>query len=36
MGGQVETFQSTALSRLARISRRVQDTWEDLLLHILQ
>ena len=27
----VETLQTTALLRLARILRRVQDTWEELL-----
>ena len=29
---QVETIQTTALLRLARILRRVQDTWGDFML----
>ena len=29
--GQVETIETTALLRLARILRRVLETWEDLL-----
>ena len=36
VGGQVETIQSTALWRTARILRRVQETWGDLLLLRLQ
>ena len=31
VGGQVETIQTTALLRTARIMRRVLETWEDLL-----
>ena len=31
VGGRVETFQTTALLRTARILRRVQETCEDLL-----
>ena len=31
IGGQVETIQTIALLRLARILRRVLETWEDLL-----
>ena len=31
VGGRVETIQTTALLRTARILRRVQETWEDLL-----
>ncbi len=34
--GQVETIQTTALLRLARILRRVLETWEDLLLFRVQ
>ena len=30
-GGQVETIQTTALLKTARILRRVQETWGDLL-----
>ena len=31
VGGRVETLQTTALLRTARILRRVLETWEDLL-----
>ena len=31
VGGQVETIQTIALLRTARILRRVLETWEDLL-----
>ena len=31
IGGRVETIQTTALLRTARILRRVQETWGDLL-----
>ena len=31
VGGQVETIQTTALFRTARILRRVLETWGDLL-----
>ena len=31
VGGQVETIQMTALLRMARILRQVQETWGDLL-----
>ena len=31
VGGQVETIQTTALLRMARILRRVLETWEDLM-----
>ena len=31
VGGRVETIQTTALSKTARILRRVLETWEDLL-----
>ena len=31
IGGQVETIQTTALLRTARILRRVLETWGDLL-----
>ena len=31
VGGRVETIQTTALLRMARIVRRVQETWGDLL-----
>ena len=31
VGGQVETIQTTALLRTARILRRVQETWGALL-----
>ena len=31
VGGQVETIQTTALLRTARIMRRVLETWGDLL-----
>ena len=31
VGGQVETIQTTALLKTARIPRRVQETWGDLL-----
>ena len=31
VGGQVETIQTTALLRTARILRRVLETWGDLL-----
>ena len=31
IGGRVETIQSTVLLRTARILRRVQETWGDLL-----
>ena len=31
VGGRVETIQTTALSRIARILRRVLETWGDLL-----
>ena len=31
VGGQVETIQTTALLRMARILRRVLETWGDLL-----
>ena len=31
VGGRVETIKMTALSRTARILRRVLDTWRDLL-----
>ena len=31
VGGRVETIQTTALMRTARILRRVLETWEDLL-----
>ena len=31
VGGRVETIQTTALLRMARILRRVQETWGDLL-----
>ena len=31
VGGRVETIQTTALLRTARILRRVQETWGDLL-----
>ena len=31
VGGRVETIQTTALLRTARILRRVLETWEDLL-----
>ena len=31
VGGRVETFQTTALLRTARILRRLLDTWGDLL-----
>ena len=30
-GGRVETIQTTALFRTARILRRVQETWGDLM-----
>ena len=30
-GGRVETIQTTALLKTARIVRRVQETWGDLL-----
>ena len=30
-GGRVETFQTTALLRMARILKRVMVTWKDLL-----
>ena len=36
VGGRVETFQTTALLRTARILRRVLETWGDLLSHKLQ
>ena len=36
IGGRVETIQTTALLRTARILRRVLDTWGDLLSHKLQ
>ena len=36
VGGRVETFQTTALLRTARILRRVLETWGDLLLLKLQ
>ena len=35
-GGQVETIQTTALLKTARILRRVLETWGDLLSHRLQ
>ena len=35
-GGRVETIQSIALLRTARILRRVLETWGDLLSHKLQ
>ena len=35
VGGQVETIQTTALLRMARILRRVLETWWDLLSLIL-
>ena len=31
VGGRVETIQTTALLKTARILRRVLETWEDLL-----
>ena len=31
VGGRVETIQTTALLRMARILRRVLETWGDLL-----
>ena len=31
VGGRVETIQTTALLRTARILRRVEETWGDLL-----
>ena len=31
IGGRVETIQTTALLRMARILRRVLETWEDWL-----
>ena len=31
VGGRVETIQTTALLRMARIQRRAIETWEDLL-----
>ena len=31
VGGRVETMQTAALLRTARIQRRVLETWEDLL-----
>ena len=31
VGGRLETIQTTALLRTARILRRVLETWEDLL-----
>ena len=31
VGGRVETFQTTALLRTARVPRRVLETWGDLL-----
>ena len=31
VGGRVETIQTTALLRMARILGRVQETWGDLL-----
>ena len=31
VGGRVETIQTTAFLRTARILRRVQETWGDLL-----
>ena len=31
VGGQVETIQTTALLRTARILRRILETWGDLL-----
>ena len=31
VGGRVETIQPTALLKIARILRRVLETWEDLL-----
>ena len=31
VGGRVETIQTTALLRTARILRRVLETWEDIL-----
>ena len=31
VGGRVETIQTSALSRMAKILRRVLKTWEDLL-----
>ena len=34
--GRLETIQTTALLRLARIARRVQETWGDMLLLNLQ
>ena len=36
VGGRVETIQTTALLRTARILRRVLETWGDLLSHKLQ
>ena len=36
VSGQVETIQTTALLRTARIRRRVLETWEDLLFLKLQ
>ena len=36
VGGRVETIQTTALLRTARILRRVLETWGDLLLLKLQ
>ena len=36
VGGRVETIQTTALLRTARILRRITETWGDLLLLKLQ
>ena len=36
VGGREETIQTTALLKTARILRRVQETWGDLLLLKLQ
>ena len=36
VGGRMETIQTTALLRTARILRRVQETWRDLLSHRLR
>ena len=36
IGGRVETIQTTALLRMARILRRVLETWGDLLSFKLQ
>ena len=36
VGGRVETIQTTALLRMARILRRVLETWGDLLSFKLQ